>query len=52
VQVTDAETGTTYVAPLARFWTQGFTFDRGHGLQRALPLCFWHREDPKQMVLF
>lgn len=52
VQVTDTETGCVYTAPLQAFWTRGFALDRGFALQRALPLCFWRREDPRQPTLF
>lgn len=52
VQVVDVESHITYVAPLQSFWTRGIAIDRGFALQRALPLCFWTREDPKQPSLF
>lgn len=52
VEVVDVESHTTYVAPLQSFWTRGIAIDRGFALQRALPLCFWTREDPKQPSLF
>jgi len=52
VEVTDAETGTTYVAPLARFWTQGIPLSRGWGEQVALTLNHWRRQQPEQMTLF
>ena len=52
VQVVDTDTGQTYTASLSRFWTHGVRLDRGYGVQVALPLNQWHREDPAQGRLF
>jgi hypothetical protein len=52
VQVVDTDTGQTYTASLSRFWTHGVRIERGHGVQWALPLNQWHREDPAQGRLF
>jgi len=52
VQVVDTDTGQTYTAPLSRFWTHGVRVERGYGVQVALPLNQWHREDPVQARLF
>jgi len=52
VQVHDTDTGQTYTAPLSRFWTHGVRVERGYGVQVALPLNQWHREDPAQARLF
>ena len=41
IVVTDAETGTVYSAPLNEFSTHGVAFERGFGLQLALPLDYW-----------
>ncbi len=41
VVIIDRETGKTYTAPLAMFWTDGQLVDRGYGLQRCLPLEHW-----------
>lgn len=38
VEVEDAETGRVFIAEIARIWRDGFTFDRGHGRQIALPI--------------
>jgi hypothetical protein len=52
VQVVDTDTGTTYTASVSRFWTHGVRIERGFGVQWALPLNQWHREDPAQKTLF
>ena len=52
VEVLDTETNIVYTAPLASIWRHGIRIQRGHGEQIALPLCFWHKEDPKQGKLF
>ena len=41
VRVEDSETGKTYRADLATIDAHGWTFDRGHGRQIALPLHYW-----------
>ena len=41
VAITDTETGRTFSASVALIRWRGFTFDRGHGRQIALPLGFW-----------
>lgn len=46
VEVTDVESGATYSASLAEVLRCGFTFDRGHGRQIALPLDLWRRRAP------
>ncbi|HQP61915.1 MAG TPA: hypothetical protein PKX41_11970 [Anaerolineaceae bacterium] len=43
VQVTDKETGTIYRATVGHIREAGITFNRGHGLQIALPLSGWTR---------
>lgn len=65
VHITDTETGTVYVAPLAEFDMHGVPLDRGFGPQIVLPLGYWHvdgqppalakREPPgagRQLALF
>ncbi len=52
VQVQDTDSGCTYTANLSRFWTHGVRLDRGYGVQWALPLNQWYKEDPKQGRLF
>ncbi len=45
-EVQDTESGVTYDAPLADFWTFGFLLDRGFGKQQALPLQRWRKTIP------
>lgn len=45
-EVRDVETGVVYVAPLDALDRYGFDLDRGHGLQRALPLDRWTVTEP------
>jgi hypothetical protein len=52
VEVVDTETGIVYTTPLANIWRRGLRVSRGFGEQIALPLCFWRREDPRQLELF
>lgn len=65
VVVTDTETNTVYVAPLAEFDVHGVPFNRGAGPQVCLPLGYWRvngqppalakRSDPdapRQLSLF
>lgn len=52
VAVYDAETHTTYTAPLSALLQKGIRLNRGHGEQLAVPLSCWRREDPKQPTLF
>jgi len=41
---TNADTGITYRAPIAKIWDMGFTFNRGYGDQIALALPLWTQE--------
>ncbi len=50
VQITDAETGIVYTAPIALIRAKGFVFDRGHGRQIALPLAEWQVHRPGEPV--
>ncbi len=43
VEVTDLETGQTYLVALSQFHTYGFEIDRGHGRQIALHLNRWQK---------
>lgn len=53
VEVTDAETGREYRAPLALIWERGFRVSRGHGEQLALILSDFNRQPaPEQLALF
>ncbi len=52
IRVVDLETGQRYIAPLTKFWTQGISVSRGWGEQIALPLSYWHEEQPAQGRLF
>jgi len=47
--VWDADTGTSYAAPIAYFWRYGFPVRRGHGDQVGLALDYWsiNGETPK-----
>ncbi len=40
--------GATWVASLEAYTRWGFTIDRGHASQRALPLDKWRRVSPEQ----
>lgn len=41
---TNADTGITYRAPIAKIWDMGFTFNRGYGEQIGLALSLWTHE--------
>ncbi len=43
IEIFDAESETTYSCSLAHFMGHAQTFERGHGVQAALPLGFWRR---------
>jgi hypothetical protein len=51
VEIHDTETDTVYSASIARIQQKGFRFDRGHGLQIALPLKFWSTRRPGEEKL-
>jgi hypothetical protein len=38
---TNADTGVTYTAAIAKVWQMGFVFNYGYGEQIALPLNLW-----------
>ena len=44
VEVVDVESHKTYRAPLDAFFVHGFRFNRGHGDQMGLALCYWRVE--------
>jgi len=46
VAIIDVETDITYSATVERIRAKGFKFDRGFGLQIALPLRHWAVEQP------
>jgi hypothetical protein len=52
VRVELVESGRTLSAPLHRFFSDAVEIERGHGVQRALPLCRWRIEEPRQPALF
>jgi hypothetical protein len=52
VQVVDTDTGCTFTSSISRFWTHGVRIERGFGVQWALPLNQWFKQDPKQKTLF
>jgi hypothetical protein len=52
VQVLDTDTGCTFTSSISRFWTHGLRIERGYGVQWALPLNQWFKQDPKQRTLF
>jgi hypothetical protein len=52
VQVVDTDTGQTYTAPCEQVLDAWCALERGYGVQWALPLNQWHREDPAQARLF
>jgi hypothetical protein len=52
VQVVDTDTGCTFTSSISRFWTHGVRIERGYGVQWALPLNQWFKQDPKQRTLF
>jgi hypothetical protein len=55
VEVTDAESGKTYRATIARVWAKGFHVERGHGAQIALVLAEWNKDSEliaDQLTLF
>jgi hypothetical protein len=52
VQVVDTDTGCTFTSSISRFWTHGVRIERGYGVQWALPLNQWYKQDPKQRTLF
>jgi len=56
VRVEDTESGRVYLADWAALDAHGYTFDRGHGRQIALPLRYWQLEGapalPVQEPLF
>jgi hypothetical protein len=52
VQVLDTDTGCTFTSSISRFWTHGLRIERGYGVQWALPLNQWYKQDPKQRTLF
>ena len=53
VEVVDVESHKTYRAPLDAFFVHGFRFNRGHGDQMGLALCYWRVEAAgvKQLAL-
>jgi len=54
VEVLDVETRRIYRAAVDAFDRFGFRFNRGHGDQVGLALCYWQVEtqDTRQMLLF
>ncbi|MHA2428865.1 MAG: hypothetical protein ACXADB_12655 [Candidatus Hermodarchaeia archaeon] len=50
VEVIDTETQVTYTAPISAFWKSGIPIERGHGLQRVLPIARWEIHDPSLPV--
>lgn len=53
IEIEDSESGALYRASIAEMLEHGFTFDRGFGLQVALPLDKWQRPDKgTQLDLF
>jgi hypothetical protein len=53
VRVEDTESGRVYLATWAALDAHGYTFDRGHGRQIALPLRYWQLDGaPQQAALF
>lgn len=51
-EVTDAESGRVYRASIHQILRRGFTLDRGHGIQVALPLDRWTRDGGKASETF